>query len=367
MFSIIFSLIACNSNSSGYKIDGHIEGVEDGLRVTMRTIKDGQPAVVDTTSLKNGNFTFLGNIEHSDIHFFNIENVPGSLPFILENKEMKFTIYKDSINLSKIEGSVQNNVAQEYMRISAKYKQQNRDLRQQFQEARANQDTAFLSSYRDKMNDFREMNRQFNIKYAKENNSSLFSVLLLENLTGSNSIAFSEANEMFNAYSKELQETPAGKRVKTKIDAVMATEVGAIAPDFTAPDPEGKEITLGAIKGKVTIIDFWAAWCGPCRRENPNVVKVYEKYHEKGLEIIGVSLDGTPKQKDAKQAWLNAIEKDGLTWHQVSNLNYFNGPVAKKYNIRSIPATFILDSEGKIIAKNVRGSALEKKISELLD
>lgn len=97
------------------------------------------------------------------------------------------------------------------------------------------------------------------------------------------------------------------------------------------------------------------------------MVKVYNKYHEKGLEIISVSLDGNPRQKNAKQEWLNAIEKDGLTWHQVSNLNYFNGPIAKKYNIRSIPATFILDSEGKIVAKNLRGPALEQKIAELLD
>ena len=97
------------------------------------------------------------------------------------------------------------------------------------------------------------------------------------------------------------------------------------------------------------------------------MVKVYEKYHDKGLEIIGVSLDGTPNQKDPKAAWMDAIEKDNLTWHQVSNLSYFNDPIAKLYSIQAIPATYILDSEGVIVAKNLRGDALEAKIAELLD
>ena len=115
------------------------------------------------------------------------------------------------------------------------------------------------------------------------------------------------------------------------------------------------------------MIDFWAAWCGPCRRENPNIVQVYNKYHEKGLEIIGVSLDGRMGQGDPKAAWVKAIEDDNLSWHQISNLNYFEGPIAKMYNIQSIPASFILDAEGRIVAKNLRGPALEQKMAELLD
>ena len=366
-FSIVFILVSCNSNPDGYVLNGKMDGVKDGTKVTLRSIKDNKPFVVDTTSIKNGMFTMTGKTDIVDIHFFNFQNVAGSLPFILENKELNFTLYKDSLAVSKVEGSEENDNAQDYMKTVTKFRKENDALRKEYQEARKNKDTLVTNAYGEKAKAVREKNDQYNISYVKEHTNSIFSVLLLENLVNSKVMPIEEAGDVFKSYTKDIQDSAPGKRVSEKIEAAVATAIGSLAPDFTAPTPDGKDLTLSAIKGKVTIIDFWAAWCGPCRKENPNVVKVYEKYHDKGLEIIGVSLDGNPRQKDAKQEWLNAIEKDGLTWHQVSNLNYFNDPVAKQYNIRSIPATFILDSEGKIIAKNLRGPALEKKIAELLD
>ena len=120
-------------------------------------------------------------------------------------------------------------------------------------------------------------------------------------------------------------------------------------------------MALADVLGKVTLIDFWAAWCKPCRAENPNVVSVYNKYHDKGLNIIGVSLDRTA------DAWKKAIEDDGLRWNHVSHVAYFNDPIAKLYNVNAIPAAFLLDENGVIIAKNLRGPALEEKVAELLN
>lgn len=134
---------------------------------------------------------------------------------------------------------------------------------------------------------------------------------------------------------------------------------GGEAPDFTMNTPEGKPMKLSDHKGKVLLVDFWASWCGPCRRENPNVVKAYNKYHEKGFDVLGVSLDKT------KDRWLQAIEKDGLMWHHVSDLKGWKNEAAALYGVRSIPSTLLLDREGKIIARNLRGPQLEAKLAEI--
>jgi len=148
-------------------------------------------------------------------------------------------------------------------------------------------------------------------------------------------------------------------KMKQEIKRAEAFSKGGAAPDFTLPSPEGKDISLSDFRGKVLLIDFWASWCGPCRRENPNVVKVYEEYKDQGFEILGVSLDRK------KERWLKAIEQDGLSWPQVSDLKGWQNAAAQLYGVRSIPHTVLLDREGKIIARNLRGPALEAKLKEV--
>ena len=143
------------------------------------------------------------------------------------------------------------------------------------------------------------------------------------------------------------------------LDKMRGTTIGQLAPEIALPNPQGEVKKLSDLRGNIVMIDFWAAWCGPCRRENPNVVRLYDKYKDKGFEIYGVSLDRS------KEDWVKAIEKDGLTWTQVSDLNYFNSEAARTYGIDAIPATILLDKEGKIIARNLRGQALEDKLAEL--
>jgi peroxiredoxin len=156
---------------------------------------------------------------------------------------------------------------------------------------------------------------------------------------------------------------PNDKNVKLFHDVVqsmMATTVGQPAPDINLPSPEGKEIALSSLRGKVVLIDFWASWCGPCRKEMPNVVKAYSKFKARGFEIYGVSLD------QDKSRWIEAIEKDGITWPQVSDLKQWSSEVVRQYNIQGIPFTILLDKEGKILAKNLRGPELEQKLAEVL-
>lgn len=162
--------------------------------------------------------------------------------------------------------------------------------------------------------------------------------------------------ELYQGENLSLDKFIAGKIVEIR----GVAPVGELAPDFTAQTPEGKDMSLKDLRGKVVLVDFWASWCGPCRRENPNVVRVYNQYKDKGFDILGVSLD------TKKDRWLGAIAKDGLTWNHVSDLKGWSSAPAKMYGVRGIPFTILLDKDGKVIAKNLRGPALEAKLKEVL-
>ncbi len=156
------------------------------------------------------------------------------------------------------------------------------------------------------------------------------------------------------------EKLPAITRLAAQVKAAKGFATGAVAPDFTSKTPKGETMSLSELRGKVVLIDFWASWCGPCRRENPHLVKLYKKYKDQGFDVMGVSLD---RKKDA---WLKAIKKDGLNWHHVSDLKGWSNAVAREYSVRSIPHTVLLDREGRIIARNLRGAALEQQLDQLM-
>jgi len=164
-------------------------------------------------------------------------------------------------------------------------------------------------------------------------------------------VAFLDPSVRASVYVAEL---------KKLADKMRITDVGGMAPDFTLNTPEGTPLSLSSLRGKIVLVDFWASWCVPCRKENPNVVMVYNQFKDKGFDILGVSLDRE------KGAWEKAIADDKLTWHHVSDLKYWQSEAAVKYGIQSIPSTLLLDKDGKIIAKNLRGEELAKKLAQLL-
>jgi peroxiredoxin len=199
----------------------------------------------------------------------------------------------------------------------------------------------------------------FTKNFVKEHRTSVVAAYItLTQLA--NQIEGAELDSLVAGFPQEISKSEYVIKLNEMAQAMKKTAIGAVAPDFTMNDPQGKPIQLSSLRGKVVMIDFWASWCSPCRQENPNVVKVYQQFHDKGFEILGVSLDRS------KEDWEKAIKEDQLTWLHVSDLQYWQNNAARLYTVNSIPQTYLLDKEGKIIAKGLRSQELEAKLAELL-
>jgi len=353
--------MACNTTPDGFKLEGTLSGeVENGTQVFLKKTDDANQLIeVDTTTIENGKYTFTGTSALPELHYLLINSVRGNIPVVLENGSIEVNAQKDSLAFAKMKGTLQNDLFADFLEESRSLARRARSMSDEMRNATAQQDTASMTSLRDEYFELQEEAKTFEVKFAKEHPEALISALIIEKVLATKGLPENEIQELYKALSPTIKETVVGQRIKDKLDKLVNTSIGSKAPNFTAPTPTGDELTLNDVLGKVTIVDFWAAWCKPCRAENPNVVQVYNKYHDKGLNILGVSLDRRAED------WTKAIEDDGLVWNHVSNVQYFD-EIAELYNVKAIPATFILDENGVIIAKDLRGPALENKIAQLL-
>lgn len=359
----------------GYYITGTAPGVYNGVRAYLETTdKSGRKTAMDTAIVMNEKFVFEGKIDYPEMLYLKINSVKGSAPLIIENEEMTVSVDIENLTSSKFQGTSANSALNLYNEKTGELKAKRFEIGRQIRSTQQKDMTTNIDGLHAEMADITKKMEDFPFEFIAENKGNSFSLILLQKLAETKTADYPRIESTLSSLSDMQQKSITATMLKTQIQikkvekaAVSATEIGQVAPSFTAPTPDGKALALNDVKGKLTLIDFWASWCKPCRRENPNVVKVYQKYHNKGLEIISVSLDGSRSQKDPKAAWIKAIKDDNLTWSHVSNLDYFNDPVAKAYNIRSIPATFLLDQDGKIVAKNLRGEALDRKVAEYLN
>ncbi len=364
---LAFIAFSCQekNNSDGPQLTATTLNVEDGTQVYLSVLGDkGSPEVIDTVSVNQNKFTIdLPTVDFQTLNFLRIENVQGNMLFINENEDLTAKVYKDSLRASKVNGGENNEVFNDYVAVLEEGANKMRALTQKYSNPEMLKDPKVMQEARAEQGKIQDESMQERKKIIENNPNSLVSILALSDMANAKSIPSNELKDLYAGLSDNVKSTSLGQQIKEALDKASATAVGSKAPSFSGPNPEGEEIALEDVMGKITIVDFWASWCKPCRIENPNIVKLYNKYHDKGLNIIGVSLD----KNNAKDKWIKAIEDDGLTWPQISHLQYWKGPIAAQYGIRSIPATYILDENGVIVAKDLRGDALENKVKELLE
>jgi len=360
-----------------HSIEGKVVGFENGTKVYILQQVDDESIKIDSTEIRNNTFTIKNNsTPEIDLYYIELGTTQEYIfTFIMESGIIKFSFDKDNPSKVSVSGTTNNDLMTSYNKVAMQIQDEIMDFQNQnqkkFMEAQQKDDKETMQLLFDQVTKLQQKYIDQNINFCTTNKDSYITLLLIEQLSLSDAITLDQVKNLYNNLNTRIKDTKRGKLFLETIKKLEASQreneikqqkiaLGQKAPNFTANTPNDKAESLYSNLGKVTIIDFWASWCGPCRQENPNFVTLYKKYKNKGLKIIGVSLD------KEKHVWTKAIKQDNLDWLQVSNLQFWEDPIAVEYMVDAIPATFILDANGIIVAKDLKGAELDAKIAELL-
>ncbi len=359
--SAFFVLQSCNTPEQGNAvIRGNIEGIEEAGEIYLYKVTN-KVVPFDTAEISStGAFEMVSQIDHLGFFRLGFSQNQNYLSLVV-GPDDEITVsgnYGGLEGKAQIEGSDETLVLQEYFASQSKFQNTVDSLRREMQYAQQNQNSI---NYRNALIHYRmfEQSNEQKIKaFLNENSDKVAALAALTHLNPEKD--YELFDEVLTELEPKLKENPIYSKLKKQVDNLAQTQVGAQAPEITMTGVDGETIKLSSFKGKYVLIDFWASWCKPCRIENPNVVKMYNKYKNRDFEIFGVSLD------EERRKWVEAIRQDGIEWVQVSDLNGWNNEAAQTYNVNSIPETVLVNPEGEIIARGLRGRDLEEKLEKLL-
>ncbi|TWR24025.1 AhpC/TSA family protein [Mucilaginibacter pallidiroseus] len=377
----LLPIMAFGQATNNFTLKGKVANLNAPAKAYL-VYRLGANSITDSSAVTNGNFAFDGVvmfpvnaslfIDYKGIGFdkYIAQNFPDGSPsktadmlnLYLEKGDINVTS-ADSVAKGVVSGSPTNT---DNIKLKGQLKGVIEKAQKLAAEAKAatpaqQGSAAFQNAMQAKYKQIQDEQRNILKTFITNNPNSYLSLLALASVGGP-SPDVAEVEPLYNGLSDEVKATEQAKILKNSIDNLKITAIGAQAPDFIQNDVNGVPVKLSSFRGKYVLIDFWASWCGPCRQENPNVVRNFNKYKGKNFTILGVSLD----KESGKAAWLAAIKNDGLTWTQVSDLKYWNNMVAGLYGVQSIPQNFLIDPQGKIVAKNLRGDDLDAKLEQLL-
>jgi peroxiredoxin len=356
---VISLLMASCSSEPHYVVKGKIEG-SDSITFYLQKREAGKIVNIDSAVSKKGSFTLKsGKIDYPQMIQLVAGNTRKRTSFYLENSEIAVTGALDSLYKATITGSKTQDEYQSFVDSNKPLSDKYSKIVVEFQTANKAGDTARITILEKQADSVQTEMINLQKSFVKNNPGSYVSPSILASM--SYEMEAQEIESMINGLDTAIAALPQIVLLKERVTIMKAVAVGQKAPDFTMNDVNGSPVALSSkIGAKLLLIDFWAAWCGPCRQENPNVVKVYNEFNKKGFDVFGVSLD----QK--KEDWLKAIADDKLTWIHVSDLQYWSNAAARMYAVNSIPANFLLDETGTIIGRNLRGDDLYNKVNEVL-